>query len=70
MLRQRSRSLLLFLENVCHRSSDFISQTILTKLHTRVRYGNTLNEFVFHDAASKVKVKVTVTIFRKSLSSL
>jgi hypothetical protein len=30
MLHQRSRSLLLFLENVCHRSSDFISWTILT----------------------------------------
>jgi hypothetical protein len=52
----------------CHRSSEFISRTILTKLHTSVQYGKTSNEFVFHDAASKVKV--TVTIFRKCLSSL
>jgi hypothetical protein len=65
ILRQRSRSLLLFLENVCHRSSDFISRMILTKLYTCVQYGKTSNEFVFHDAASKVKV--TVTIFRKML---
>jgi hypothetical protein len=62
------RSLLLFLENLCRRSSDFISLTILTKLYTSVRYGKTSYEFAFHDAASKVKV--TVTIFRKSLSSL
>jgi hypothetical protein len=52
----------------CHRSSDFIFCTNLTKLHTSVRYGKTSNEFAFHDAASKVKV--TVAIFRKSLSSL
>jgi hypothetical protein len=32
MLRQRSRSLLLLLENLCHRARDFISRTILTKL--------------------------------------
>jgi hypothetical protein len=68
MLRQRSRLLLLFLENVCHRSSDFISRTILTKLYTCFQYGKTSNEFVFHDAASKVKI--TVTIFRKSLLSM
>jgi hypothetical protein len=43
MLHQRSRSLLLFLENLCHRSSDFISQTILMKLHTSVQYGKTSN---------------------------
>jgi hypothetical protein len=44
MLRQWSRSLSLFLEKVCHRSSDFISQTMLTKLHTSVQYGKTSNE--------------------------
>jgi hypothetical protein len=60
MLHRRSRSLLLFLENLCHRSSDCISRTILTKLYTCVQYDKTSNEFVFHDAASKVK---SVTIF-------
>jgi hypothetical protein len=40
----------------CHRSSNFISRSILTKLYTSVRYGKTWNEFVFRDAASKVKV--------------
>jgi hypothetical protein len=65
ILRQRSRSLLLFSENLCHRSSDFIYGTILTKLHTSVQYGKTSNEFAFHVSASKVKV--TVTIFIKSL---
>jgi hypothetical protein len=59
---------LLYLENLCHRSSDFISRTILTKLYTSVQYGKISNEFAFHDAASKVTV--TVIIFRKSLSSL
>jgi hypothetical protein len=38
-----------------HRSSDFISRTILTILHTSIQYGKTSN-FAFHDAASKVKV--------------
>jgi hypothetical protein len=56
------------LENLCHRSSDFISRTMLTKLHTSVQYGKISNEFALHDAASKVKV--TVNIFRKCLSSL
>jgi hypothetical protein len=60
MLCPRSRLLLLFLENVCHRSSDFISRMILTKLHTSVQYVKTSNEFAFHDDASKVKVTVTV----------
>jgi hypothetical protein len=55
-LHQKSRSLLLFLENVCHHSSDFISRTMLTKLHTSVQYGKTSNELPFHDAASTVKV--------------
>jgi hypothetical protein len=52
------------LVNLC---SDFISRLILTKLYPSVRYGKTSNEFAFHDTASKVKV--TDTIFRKSLSS-
>jgi hypothetical protein len=64
MMRQMSRSLLPLLEHICYRSSDFISQTILTKMYTSVRYGKTSNEFAFHDAASK-----SVTIFRKSVSS-
>jgi hypothetical protein len=68
MLRRRSMSLLLYLENLYHRSSDFISLSILTKLYTSVQYRNTLNEFAFHDAASKVKV--TVNIFRHCLSLL
>jgi hypothetical protein len=63
MLRQRSRSLLLFFENMCHRSSDFISQTILTKLYTIVQYGKASKEFVFYDAASKVKVTITISIY-------
>jgi hypothetical protein len=52
----------------CHRSSDFISQRILTKLHMRVQCGKTSNEFAFHDPSSKVKV--TVNFLRKMLSSL
>jgi hypothetical protein len=43
-----------------HRSSNFISRTILTKLYTSVQYGKTSNKFAFHDAASKVKVTVTI----------
>jgi hypothetical protein len=67
MLHQRSRSLTIYF--CWHRSSDFISRGNLTKLYTTsVQYGKISNEFAFHDAASKVKV--TVTIFRKCLSSL
>jgi hypothetical protein len=63
MLHRRSMSLWLFFENLCHRNSDFISWTILTKLHTSIQYGKTLNEFAFHDAASKVTITVTIYIF-------
>jgi hypothetical protein len=49
----------------CHRSSDFISRTILTKLHKSVQYGKTSNEFAFHDDASKVTV--TVLLFLENL---
>jgi hypothetical protein len=60
MMLLKGQGHLLFLENLCHRSSDFISQTILTKLYTSVLYGKTSNEFAFHDAASKVTVTVTI----------
>jgi hypothetical protein len=62
--RSWSRSLLLFLENLCHRSRHFIFRTILTKHHTIVRYGNTANKFAFNAAESKVKV--TANIIKKS----
>jgi len=52
----------------CHHSSDFISQQIFMKIDINVRYDNTSNEFAFQGAA--LKVKVTVTIFRKYFSSL
>ena len=40
----------------------------LDKLHTDIGYDNTSNKFAFQ--RDRVKVKVAVTIFRKTLSSL
>ena len=52
----------------CHRSSDHIYYPISILLHTNIGYDNTSNKFAFQ--RDRVKVKVAVTIFRKTLSSL
>ena len=52
----------------CHRSSAFIYVPILLLLHTNVKHDNTLDKFELE--RSRAKVKVTVAIFRKTLSSL
>jgi hypothetical protein len=38
--------------------------TILTKLYISVQYGKTSNEFVIHNAASKVKVTILYTVYQ------
>ena len=50
----------------CHRSSDLIYYPISIQLHTSIGYDNTSNKFAFQ----RDRVKVAVTIFRKTLSSL
>ena len=52
----------------CHRSSAYIYQWILIEFHTNVGYNNISCKFDFQDAG--LKVKVTMAIFRKTLSSL
>ena len=65
VLGPRSRSQWLFLEKHCHRSSALINYPISIKLHTSIRYDYTSNKFAFqHD---RVRVKVAVTVFRKTL---
>ena len=60
----RSRSQWLFLEKHCHRSSALINYPISILLHTCIGYDYTSNKFAFqHD---RVKVKVAVTVFRKT----
>ena len=59
----------LFLEkNMFHCSISFIHGSILIKLPTNVKYDNILMNFEFE--GSRAKVKVTVAIFRKTLSLL
>ena len=63
VLGPRSRSQRLFLEKHCHRSSALIYYPISMLLHTSIGYDYTSNKFAFqHD-----RVKVAVTIFRKTL---
>ena len=50
------------------RSKDLIYYPISIELHTSIGYDNTSNKFAFQ--RDRVKVKVAVTIFRKTLSSL
>ena len=65
VLGPRSRSQWLFLEKHCHRSSAVINYPISIQLHTSIGYDYTSNKFAFqHD---RVKVKVAVTVFRKTL---
>ena len=65
VLGPRSRSQWLFLEKHCHRSSALIYYPISIELHTSIGYDYTANKFAFqHD---RVKVKVAVTVFRKTL---
>ena len=52
----------------CHCSSTFIYPSTLSKLPINVKYDNILNNFEF--VASRAKVKVTLAIFRKTLSLL
>ena len=63
VLGSRSGSLWLFLEKHCHRSNVSVYQWILILFHTSVEYGNILSKF--NCQAPGLKVKVTVTIFRK-----
>ena len=51
----------------CHRSSDLIYYPILIYLHTSIEYDNTSNKYAFQ--RDRVKVKVAVNFFRKTLSS-
>ena len=67
-LGPRSRSQWLFLEKHCHRSSAFIYRPILILYHINVKYDNILDKLEFERPGAKVKV--TVAIFRKTLSSL
>ena len=62
VLGSRSRSLWLFLEKNCHRSSVNIYQWILIQ-HTKAEYDNISSKFDFQDPG--LKVKFTVAIFRK-----
>ena len=64
VIGSRSRSQWLFLEKLCHHSSAFIYKPILILFHTNVKYDNILDKFEFE--RSRVKVKVTVAIFRKT----
>ena len=66
VLGPRSRSQWLFLEKDCHRSSAIICGPIWLLLHTSVKHDNTLDMVEFE--CSRAKVKVTVAIFRKTLS--
>ena len=69
VLGPRSRSQWLFLEKKhCNRSSAFIYRPVLLLLHTSVKHDNILDKFEFE--RSRSKVKVTMAIFRKTLSSL
>ena len=58
----------LFLGKHCHRSSAYIYRPILILYHTTVKYDNLLDKSEFE--RSWAKVKVTVAIFIKTLSSL
>ena len=65
VLGRRSRSHWLFLDKHFHRSSALIYYSISIKLHSSIEYDYTSNKFAFqHD---RVKVKVAVTVFRKTL---
>ena len=64
VLGARSRSQWLFLEKHFHRSSALIYYPISIYLHTNIGYDYTSNEFAFQ--LDRVKVKVTVTLFRKT----
>ena len=51
-----------------HRSSDLNYHPVSILLHTNIGFDNTLEKFAFqHD---RVKIKVAVTFFRKTMSSL
>ena len=65
VLGPRSRSQWLFLEKHCHRSSALINYPISIELHTSIGYDYTSNKFAFQH--NRVKVKVAVTGFRKTL---
>ena len=65
ILGPRSRSQWPFLEKHCHRSSTLIYYPISILLHTSIGYDFTSNEFAFQHGS--VKVKVAVTVFRKTL---
>ena len=53
---------------ICHRSSTYIYRWILILLHTNVRYDNISSKF--HFQVPGLKVKVTVAIYIKTLSSI
>ena len=69
ILGPRSRSQWLFLKKKqCHNSSALIYGPILILYHTYIQYDNILDKFKLE--RTKGKVKVTVAIFRKTLSLL
>ena len=68
LLSSRSRSQWLFLEKLCHCSSAFIYEWLSIWLHTMVGYYKIWDKFHFQPAW--LKVKVIVSIFRKTLSLL
>ena len=58
----------IFRKKLCHHSSAFIFKSIFNLYHTNVKYDNILDKFEFE--GSRAKVKVTVAVYRKTLSSL
>ena len=66
--RAKSRSQWLFLEKHCHRSNAHLYGPILILYLSNVKYYNIFDKFEFEP--SRAKVKVSVAIFRKTLSLL
>ena len=69
ILGPRSRSQWLVLEkHIVITLAPLFNEPVLILYHTNVLYNNILDKFEFE--RSRAKVKVTVAIFRKTLSSL
>ena len=72
--RAKVKVTMAILEKHCHRSSAFIYRPNLILYHTNVKYENILDKFLKHILNKfefeRSRAKVTVAIFRKTLSSL
>ena len=68
VIGSRSRSKRLFLETHCHHSCAFMYKPLLILFHINVKCDNILDKSEFE--RSRIKVKVTVAIYRKTLSAL